>query len=485
MPLSTTRPFAFLLLLAALSLAGCDSLLEENPRGRLTASNFFNSTKEADQAVLGLYRGIRGYRFYFRDQHALFGDWGTDLTYLTGGRPKNGRYFWLFNYTMDANNTQELRIDWRRYYEVVADANMTIDRVSAMEDGTIAPEQRAELVGEARFVRALVYYHLANAWGDVPLWLNELELSEVSALPRAPLAEVRAQILDDLSAAEEVLPAARPAARDRATKWAAMTLRTKVLLQEERWDEAAATAREIIDGSPYRLLDDYCQVVDMDQPFNDEVIFAIDWVSEQLPSRMSRYFLPRQQDEPSIEGVNLHGYGMHAVYPTFAESYAEEDKRRPCTLASEVNGVELNHTFLLKYGALDAPFDNGPRFTVFRLADVYLLLAEAELGESAPTAAAYEAINAVRARAGLPPLEDGLSEDAFREALLQERAWELVGEGKRRQDLVRNEMLVETVRAHATDLHDGAANIEPHHRRFPLPQGLLDVNPNLEQTEGY
>lgn len=477
-----------LFLLACLGVAGlatgCDNLLDPEPRSLITPETSFTNAREAEQAVLGLYDGLFTGRFYSGRFLTHFGDLGTDCCRTAGriiGRP-------LHIYTMNPANVGFMAGDWRRYYGDVGSANLAISRISEMDN--IEPELQAQLVGEAKFFRAFFYWHMTNLWGDVPMWLEELGKvgpQKVATLPRTPVEEVRRQILDDLRAAEEALPSSyNSSGQGRATRWAAKTLMTKVYLDLEEWGNARDKAQEIISSSPHRLLDDYGAVFDRNNEFNDEVIFSVDFIDNVRSGDMELRFSPRQQDEPDIPNVSFRGYGHVTLFPSFANSYADNDLRKPHNVATEIEGVPLNWIYVPKWWNVEGPRYAGTNFIVFRLADVYLMLAEAENSANGPTAVAYGAINEVRERAGLGPLS-GLSQEAFDEAMQQERAWELVGEGHRRRDLARwgGDEFVEAVKTTAEFIPQAAANVQPHHRLFPIPQDVLARNPNLVQNPGY
>ena len=121
---------------------------------------------------------------------------------------------------------------------------------------------------------------------------------------------------------------------------------------------------------------------------------------------------------------------------------------------------------------------------LLRLADIYLIAAEAEARLNGGSNAAYGFINTVRTRAGLPNLTTGLSKDAFIDAVLQERSWELFAEGDRWYDLTRTNKFL-------TEIPKAVNNVFPtrtplaKHRYFPIPQDELNANDLLEQNPDW
>ena len=100
--------------------------------------------------------------------------------------------------------------------------------------------------------------------------------------------------------------------------------------------------------------------------------------------------------------------------------------------------------------------------------------------QSANNSDAYNAINRIRSRAGLPKLTTGLSQSAFRDSVLLERRLELAFEGHRRYDLIRTKRLQSAMAA-----QNPAIKVEAHHLLLPIPQTERDVNPLLSQNPGY
>ena len=271
------------------------------------------------------------------------------------------------------------------------------------------------------------------------------------------------------------------------------------MMWEQDWQGALAETTDIINNSPHRLLDNYADVFDLNNstPFHDEVIWGIDFLSDVPGNTTNRTdaFNPRIRDEPAdseernaliadlgARNEEFNGFGLTVGLPSFAEEFPMDDLRRPLNVANEYLGYELKFNYLPKHWNLD--FINSPRgnhgelHIIFRLADTYLMAAEAanELGN----AAAFEYLNRVRERAYEPDQPyAGLSQEAFRQALYDERKWELASEGYRRYDLIRWGILVETVQNATYLAFNGPENIRPIHVKAPIPEEELVLNPAL------
>jgi hypothetical protein len=121
---------------------------------------------------------------------------------------------------------------------------------------------------------------------------------------------------------------------------------------------------------------------------------------------------------------------------------------------------------------------------ILRLADAYLIGAEAEARLNGPSGTAYTHINTVRRRAGLPDLNPGLSREAFIDAVLQERSWEFFGEADRWYDLTRTNTFL-TVIPRVVNADYPVRNPLPKHRYFPIPQPEINANPKLDQNPSW
>ena len=164
------------------------------------------------------------------------------------------------------------------------------------------------------------------------------------------------------------------------------------------------------------------------------------------------------------------------------ENWQEGDLRYDATIVSTYLGWRLTFPYFRKNWNLDqinSQRQNHPEnYYVFRLADVYLMAAEAENELNGPAAALFY-VNRVRERAFEPDQPwSGLSQDEFRLMMYDERKFELSAEGHRRMDLIRWGILLETVQAtEPRPFNNPAANIRPWHVLLPIPQNQLQVNP--------
>lgn len=477
-------------------LNSCDDFLQEDPRDLLSPDNFFNSDAEAMTAVNGLYVGLT--------DNNLYRGRGLDDFYISGAdvigpSREFGGVEPIQSYIITEANYGSARSTWQALYQIVQDANLILSNIT--ENPSLSESGRNQAIGETLFLRSLAYYHLTNLWGDVPYYRDNLTLAEVQILGRTDVTEIRNDIVEDLLQAEALLLESHSGNNSgRATKAAASTLLTKIYLIMQNWQAARDKAVEIIDTSPHQLLDNYEDVFDRANPYNAEIIFQVDFVKDLLPTTRTDSYTPRIRDEPkkssdrgaltaALEARDeaFTGYGLAVPLPDFAEKFPLDDLRRPTNVITEYLGFELKFPYMPKNWnpnqILSPRGNHGENYIVFRLADVYLMAAEAENELNGP-ANAYQYINKVRERAYEPDKPfSGLTQQQFREAIYDERKWELAGEGHRRLDLIRWGILLDVVKSTKYRVYDPAAFIKPHHVLLPIPVEELELNPKLLESD--
>jgi hypothetical protein len=203
---------------------------------------------------------------------------------------------------------------------------------------------------------------------------------------------------------------------------------------------------------------------------------------------------------PGIPKSEYGGAGTGSVftYYSFWQSFNPIDKRRAMldTTYKAANGTFVRQSaitpitpfgvYLKKY--IDPNSNNGNYgnlLPILRMSDIRLIAAEAEARLSGATATAYQNINLVRTRAGLPNLTIGLSKDAFISAVLQERSWELFGEMDRWYDLSRTNTFIDAVKKATNNVFPDRSGVQPKHRYFPIPRLELNVNSKLQQNPDW
>ena len=475
----------FLGMLVILLVAGaCKKQLELEPH-KIYYDNFYQTQEDALNAVNAVYDVLCHVNAYSSRLWLVQDVASDDCNVRT---TINDPYLKEFqSYALGANNSY-LAGMWQAAYLGISRTNIVLDRVPLISMDT---SLRKRILGEARFLRGLFYFNLVRLYGDVPLILKptSANLTQEELYPtRKPLAQVYEQIILDLTKASEDLPESyiQPADKGRATKGAALGVLSKVFLTQKEWASARTAATTVIESATYGLWPDYTDNFKESKVNGMESVFEVQFYSK-VPSENSQMVI---SGLPVLAAVFPAGVGIMVPTTNLLESFDTGDYRYEATFFDHY----WNYTFdphIWKFWDKDA-YDpdetgqSGANFTMMRYAEVLLIFAEAENELNGPTGLAYDAINLVRERARngnpnvLPDLF-GLSQEQFREAVLEERRHEFVSEGHRWYDLVRTGHLIDYVK----QAKPGVANPAPHNNIFPVPQRERDVNPNLSQNTGY
>ena len=519
-----TNKLFFYISLIMFTCFGCESFLEEDPRSIIAPENFFANDSDAKQGITGIYSVIKNNSIYGQAGLDNWYDNGVDIIEPNRTHPifeVMGNYT-INEVTADASNQKMSVSDtWQNLYRVILNTNVIIDRVNGNE--AISSAVQTNVIANARFLRALAYWHISNLWGDAPFYTEVLTLEEIGSLGRTDKDVILASVLDDLEFAQNNLPSVLPNEdRGRASKWAAAIIEAKIHMKAEEWKKGLDKCIEIINGSPHIILPTYAEVFDPANEYNAEIIWSLDFAKDvtgqfepAFPGRAfagNNYwrpslFNPRIRDEPApgedqnalkaalaANGEEFNGTGLQIASKDFATKFPTNDLRRPLNVMDSYAGIQLNHTYLPKFMNLN--FNTSPRFNhgdnrlVFRMADVHLMAAECENerpGGNPNTA--FEYIRKIRERAfetvGEAEAILGLDQQGFREAIYDERKWELAAEATRRYDLVRWGIYLDVVRNAEFKTYSPNVNIKDHHVLLPIPLNELQLNPKLTQNSGY
>ncbi|MBC9797750.1 RagB/SusD family nutrient uptake outer membrane protein [Sinomicrobium weinanense] len=494
------------------AMTGCEKDLNEEVYSDFTGDNFFTDVNSAELGLMGIYDVLgsedlygRGYLLYFHS--------GTDLErYWRQNRGLDDDL--LANYQIQENNGWIGQV-WTAFYDGINRANLVIDRVTVLRDKQAeitdpSSKETADLnaynniLGDAYFLRAFMYFQLVKNWGDVPLRLSsEISFNELQSR-RAPKEEVYQQIESDILQAIEYLPPASAVATPgRINRGAARGILARIYLNwagypvqdKSKFEKAAEQAWAVVSSGEHQLnsvIEPVGLGGEFDQPFPRVFRNLAEKVYDLRSSMWEIHFSFQgsTRGDASTVGVwhgvhqadnSSYGRGAPRRYPlpTFFDSYEEKDSlRRDWTIAQfEINkndefvplerkqlkwGVGKFRRYLIGSISPDKNYDimNWP---VIRYADVLLMLAESvnetvmnggTLPPGVTVGNAYEAINRVRrnARAQDPNVTDpetdlsGGAGEQFRQQIRNERKWELAFENLRKPDLVRWGILVETVK---------------------------------------
>ena len=481
----------------------CERLLEENVFNSQNVLDFYANKEQATIALNGVYSTLWDY-IYKDGQYVIMGDIPGETVQAHQVRNE----FDLFSWT---SSTPQLNNFWIACYSGINRANTLIDRIA---DANIPAGDKDKIVGEAKFLRALFYFHLVKVFGGVPLHLDAtLDLSG-TAKARSTESEVYGQIETDLIASASLIKdfSATDHAAGHATSGAAKALLAKVYLQQRKWESAAKTAREVIELGAYDLLADFSQLWDPDFKNGKEQIFSVqNGGASNLPTSSdgvynwfvvpSVMFNGKQVDFSVVVGgtrIEIEREFDGSDPDTYRKYHSYRDEMpyyfNLGSLVKVDDTVPLERLYLVKYfhpNLNNKELRSSVNTIVVRYADILLTYAEATNELDGPTAEALAAVNQVRRRARAvgtefeqpasvyPDLQAGMSKDEFREAILTERAREFIGEGERRNDLIRHGRLLSSAQQQL------GLNLKPGLVLYPIPDVQLSLNRLLVQNSDY
>lgn len=489
------------------SINGCMDL-EENPVGLLAPESYFKTADDAQNAVNGAYAEFASETLYGRKIQitlSLLSDMGDIGDPGTASRRIN-----LNNFTHDPNNGM-ISAMWPQLYRIISASNNAIDGIPAV---SMDESKKNALIAEARFTRALAYYHLVRLFGAVPYIDQYVEdPNSINDIESTAPDQIYTGIINDLKFGMDHLPDTYDQGiRSRATVGSAATMLASVYLTRENYEKAAEKAEFVIQNKGrfgYGLVDDYQSLYIADNQDTREHIFTIDFLGGASGSHPSNvdYYAPIT----GIRDADQQGWSVVVPSMNVYNSFDDNDYRKEVGFQKEalIDGEMKSYTeykfprpHIAKYALYPGSNANADgstsdmNYTVFRYAEVLLIAAES-LNEinGGPTQKAYNYINQIRSRArkadgnshtNPDDLASGLSQTAFRDSVLEERRIELSFEYKRWYDIVRRDMLEE--------VFTGPNSLEPQnvdpskHYLLPLPQDELDRNPNLRpdgNNNGY
>ena len=469
-----------------------------------TVDNYYKTETEIVTAVNAVYTPLSA---IYSGSAWHLGDIMSDDADLGGGGGGDGaETAELDNFSMTSFNPI-IQIMWAQCYFGILRANLVVEKTPLV--AIINPAIRSRSIGEAKFLRALYYFHLVRLYGDVPLFTNAITAEESSTIARSSKAAVYAQIITDLKSAETLLPNTTTGTdKGRATAGAAKGLLASVYLTLGDKVNAASKAKEVIDNAAlygYALWTDYADNFKLATENGKESLFEVQYRSGGgtfsiygAGTGINTFYGPRFQGI-----VPEGGYGFTVPTRNFVDQYEKTganyntiiDKRRnrtiwipgdtyntyvqPTSLVGSPFGFNTKKYFI----SVDDPLGDAGQWRsalnvpIMRYAEVLLIYAEA-----AGSGVGKPAADLVRARAGLAPMAIGLSDAAWLDAMYKERRLELGFEMHRWYDLLRHPdpNYFITVMTAA-----GKTNIAAKHRFMPIPQGERDKNANLTQNTGY
>ncbi|WP_259016180.1 RagB/SusD family nutrient uptake outer membrane protein [Emticicia fluvialis] len=441
-------------------LASCDKKLDVLPTATIEETEALANSQAVEVTLIGAYDAISSSNVY-----------GGAMQYsgdLLGAEPTEMRFagtfvtldeLWRKTFTTTNSQTQAT---WLQSYNAI---NITNNVLSALDK--VETSKKASVEGEARFIRGLVYFDLvrlwAKAWADgdpttnlgVPLVTTPTRgITDTDYRPRATVAAIYAQVIEDLTKAESLLPLTQSSEKYNtseslngfATRGAAQAILARVYMQQGKYAEARDAANKVIASKLYSLTPTF-QEAFRDATNDSEVIFRIIVTDQDGANSLNTYYAP----------ASYQGRGDIRVLSPFLNLYGAGDTRGTYFVRASNNTYTGKH--LDQYGDV----------SVIRLAEVYLIRAEANLRLGTTVGATpLSDVNLIRSRAGATPLTTVSVTD-----VLKERKLELAFEGEQIHDVKRTK--------------GGVAGLTFSDNKLviPIPQREIDTNKSLVQNPGY
>lgn len=453
------------ILVFAAAIAGCKkSFLDRPSNSQISSNNFYQTTSDLRLATASLYAGAEWWHWN-RDAMLPLGD----VLAGTGSFAYSTDLVQLFTRTITAQNSY-VSSTWTGLYSIVAQCNTVINAIQQQAPSTIPAADKNAAIGEAKFVRAVAYYYLAIYYGAVPIIEDNTKLIQNPLLYRNITSDVYKFAAKDLTYAAQYLP--QTDVKGRVTTWSAQGMLGKVYLtmaglgksggvrDQALLDSAKKYAGNVCKNSGLELYGQndpnhrgYYDLFKAQNNDSPEMLFALQWAAGATYGNgndLQTWYSPTSDVLPQKQG------GWQSLAPTYDlyRMYSANDTiRRKATIMlngdfyPELNqaggGYKATGTGMKKHIIGNEKDNNTPLMDIWssiehdpvlRLADVYLVYAEAILGNNASTsdANALTYFNKVRTRAGLDP-----ATSINPVSLRIERRVELAYEGQYWLDLVR------------------------------------------------
>lgn len=530
----------FLALVLGLLFSGCKDFLNEHPQNELSEEIFWNDEKDAMKGLMGCYERLNAGWVTFDGWvvNTVYFDLWTDIGIsIRSNEPANYPAEGILPTNSQVNEM------WETHYQKIARVNYFLENIEEVE---MDEDVKAEMIAEASFLRAYSYFWLSQLFGNVPLITEILNFEEANSVTQISQEEVVNFILSELTEAAEDLPVQRPSSeKGRIEKGAALAMKGRLLMAEERWSEAAETYKTIMDLNRYEIDPRFKKLFEDEGNNSNEIILSTIYTEVEDGQRISQLV-----NWPSYFGGN-NGFQF---YQEFVDKFLMEDgnsidesplydpdnpfeNRDPRLYQtvllpsySTIDGkVYIGHPdTIAQYGQFgpghtgymmnkfhDRNYDGvkqqyGGDYYLIRYAEVLLSRLESELeaGRVINQELLDQTINLIRRReeVDMPPVTETNPEE-LGEVIKRERIVEFAGEGGIRYwDLLRRRELHEILNQtfHGMKITDnpneydggyiiddegylikGSKLFSDHNYLWPIPLDELDVNNNLKQNPGY
>lgn len=489
----------------AASLSSCvNDWLNVAPSDGTDADAALTSSSDLDAARTGMYKALKGnssFVDYYGQQFFVYGDVhaGDDYQYNNIGGSNRASFYYDMNY-QTASEFNTSTVSWQSPYVVIGRANRII---AAAEGGKLsdAVEAKAKIeqyAAESKVLRALAHFDLVRIYGKpytedqgaslgVPLVTGVLESNAKPA--RSTVAEVYTQVVKDLTEAISSNALATETKPGYVSVWGAKAILSRVYLNMGDYANALSVAEDIIKNSGAALWtrDQYFKAWDASTPNESEFLFRLNVAGSTDKNDLNSIGNLQQRD----------GYKEMVATKKFVDMLTSDPKDvrnnmfLPATAPKEVEAYGTNKVFLNKLRGQGGNLRNVTIVPIIRLSEVYLTAAECAFRNNDKTKA-VEYLNDLVKNRTTTKASLATVDNITLERILIERRKELIGEGQRYFDALRNN---ETITRYTSEADKGwhktlSKEVQSFNRDFykaiaAIPQAEINANPNIKQNTGY
>lgn len=480
-------------------LLSCKKFLDQEPVSNPTDPTSWKSDNDANAQVAGCYSLIRT-SLNSSNRFFVYGDLPTDFW---GTIVDNNNYISInqLNWAISVPplNTSDTRLQlrvWAPFYSSIQQSNRCIYFLQQMPDNAFMGASASDLqarrnkyIAEAKFCRAFNYFYMSRVWGDVPLDTTyQSDISGITSDPRLAQQNVLQSAINDLNFAKQWLPYRDASSSDqvvRADKGSVFALLAHIYAWKGSYDSCKMACDSVIMQGGYTLVPG-SSYADIYKGQSSEGIFEI--AQNQTAESMNASFgiAGYTLAAPYLPNVTIPNWQINTSL--FGHLFSDTTDARYTSGFVYVNSGSAKYYFCKKYSNISTISANNVKYylsknniIVFRLADIYLLRAEAGVAANSPNYNnALVDLNTVRSRAGIKTLQssDIVSKTAFLDTITAERGRELFLEGSRFYDLVRNERL--TGVSHFPYINHSDFLKGKYY--WPIDPSLMILNAGLKQT---
>ncbi|MET4139752.1 RagB/SusD family nutrient uptake outer membrane protein [Pedobacter sp. UYP1] len=496
--MKTTKNIIFAVLVL-LTCASCKKFLEEKPTDFITPDSELSSAKVARALANSSYQYLQG---VLKGQPSSYGGntWNL-MEFMTGKANSDLGQTGAVNFQNLSYNTTSFYIDtwWQQMYQGVGACNLAIEKIPAINAPGLSEADKTNLLAEARTLRALYYFYLVRMYGAVPK-VTEVPKNLNLSIPRTAAKDIYDTVIipDLLEAEKSTLP--WKDITGKVSMGAVKSILADVYLTyagaainggKQYYAESAKRSLAVTQTGGFSLFPEYTDMLKPANKNNGEFIFQVQYAAS-VPSNNPLTALTI----PNYSGISGYSDEYGSVYPTpqFISSYAAGDKRVAEKQFFYTNYKNLKTGQLVTFKgnyiykwfdstAVVSTLKSDLNFTLYRLADVELMYAEASnQAEGAPNGTAIQFVNDIRRRAKLAPVS-ALSSAAFEQEVWAQRYYELCFENKMWFDMIRTRKVHNDVTGNWDNFvgHKTVfgATFSEKQLLFPLPKQETDVNSSL------